>query len=532
MKYPSFTLIFRCTMFESMRCILLKLSLLLLAVSLETAKAIDTEVYLLHTNNTNGTLENCLCPVKQYGSLEKRILYIREWLGEHPNTIVVDAGDFLSATKNMLKDSITFCGMELIDYDAVGVGDQEFFHGIQFFKDMVKDSKLPFVSTNLVKPKLPGVNSKIIVERSGISFGILSVMYPQVFRFYSEDVQNSVSLTSYEEVLLGELTALKEKVDVIVLLSHLGIEKDRELAKTLQGIDIIVGSHTQTVLEVPEQVGNTLIVQAGKDGYYVGELRLVFDEDSRKINSYEGQLIPMDISLPNDPTMVDMIIEYNRLSRWRAGKRVERISPVPQEFLVASPDRCGTCHSDELDHWETKPHALSFETLKSEHKHKSPQCLVCHTTGFGRDDGYLNYNITAGLKTVNCTECHYVTGAHLTEPSQNRSIMVTEEKCIRCHDHENSPEFEFTSFVEKIRHPVVEIATVSVPESVEEKPPKMEFILHEIQTGECLWLLAERYLSSGVRWIEIYEANRDIIKDPDKIFVGQTLHIQKIKIGE
>ena len=60
----------------------------------------------------------------------------------------------------------------------------------------------------------------------------------------------------------------------------------------------------------------------------------------------------------------------------------------------------------------------------------------------------------------------------------------------------------------------------------------MEFILHEVQTGECLWLLAERYLSSGVRWIEIYEANRDFIEDPDEIFVGQTLHIQKIKMGE
>jgi len=515
-----------------MRCILLKLSLLLLAVSLETARAVDTEVYLLHTNNTNGTLENCLCPVKPYGSLEKRILYTREWLGIHPNTIVVDAGDFLSATKNILKDSIAFRGMELINYDAVGVGDQEFFRGVQFFKDIAKDSNLPLVSTNLIKPELPGVYSKIIVERSGISFGILSVMDSQVFRFYPEDVQNSVSTTSYEEVLPGELSALREKVDVIVLLSHLGIEKDRELAKTLQGIDIIVGSHTQTVLEVPEQVGNTLIVHAGKDGYYVGELRLVFNEDSRKIHSYESQLIPMDISLPNDPTMVDMIIEYNRLSRRRAGKMVERISPVPQEFLVASPDRCGACHSDELDHWETTPHALSFEVLEREHKHKSPQCLACHTTGFGRDDGYLNYNITAELKTVNCTECHYVTEAHLTEPSQNRSIMVMKEKCIRCHDKENSPEFEFTSFVEKIRHPVVEIAAVSVPESAEEKPPKMEFILHEVQTGECLWLLAERYLSSGVRWIEIYEANRDFIEDPDEIFVGQTLHIQKIKMGE
>ena len=48
------------------------------------------DIYLLHTNNTNGALENCLCPGKSYGSLEKRIHYVRDWLKDYPNTIIVD----------------------------------------------------------------------------------------------------------------------------------------------------------------------------------------------------------------------------------------------------------------------------------------------------------------------------------------------------------------------------------------------------------------------------------------------------------
>ena len=87
----------------------------------------EKEIYILHTNNTNGALENCLCPGKSYGSLEKRVPYISDWFEQHPNTILDDAGDFLSATGNTLKDSIAFRAYELMPYHAMGLGDQEFF---------------------------------------------------------------------------------------------------------------------------------------------------------------------------------------------------------------------------------------------------------------------------------------------------------------------------------------------------------------------------------------------------------------------
>lgn len=467
----------------------------------------DTGSYILYTNNTNGALENCLCTDKPYGSLEKRVLYIREWLREHPNTLLLDAGDFLSASSDRLKDSIAFRIHELIQYDAIGLGDQEFFRGVDFFSHLVQDSKLPFVSTNLMKPALPNIHRELIITKGGITYGIISMIDPGVFRFYPEHISTVIEVAAYEDLIQPRIDELRENVDVIILLSHLGIDADRELARTIPGIDVIVGSHDQVVLESPEKVGESIIVQAGKNGYYVGQLQLTFDE-GRNISSYEGEVIPMDISLPNDSTVIAMIIEYNRLNRIRIGTRVERINPIPSSFLVASPETCGSCHQDEFSHWLTTGHAASFFTLKNDHKEKSPNCLACHTTGSGRDDGYLNYNITAELKTVNCTECHWVTAAHLENPDLLLTERIRENRCIRCHDQENSPEFAFTAYRDRILHPVNNI------------------ILHQITEGETLSDLAKRYLGKGSRWTEIYELNRDTIEDPGTIFSGKSVKIQ------
>ncbi len=526
-------------------------SLFSIALFCPSSAAAEKEIVLLYTNNTNGALENCLCPEKPYGSLEKRVHYLREWLKENPNSVLVDAGDFLSPTRNALKDSIAFRIYEMMAYDAIGLGDQEFFRGAQFIADLIEGSPLPFISSNLDKPAVSSVKREIVVERAGVRFGFLSVMDPSVFMFYPKRVKDEVAFTDFSATLQGQIDDLRKKSDVVVLLSHSGVDADREIAKTYSGIDVIVGSHTQSVMEAPETVGETVIVQAGKDGYYVGHLRLTFD-DKNSITAHDGELVAMDFPFPNDPTVVEMIIDYNRISKARAGSVVERITPVPLEFMVASSESCALCHATEYDHWTASRHAVSLKTLKDEHKEKSPDCLSCHTSGFGRDDGYLNYNITAALKNVNCTECHYTPAGHLAEPAAFVTSGLTEENCVRCHDQANSPTFAFAAFMERSRHPLPalpepapEPAEPAAPETPEthqthltkETPStepsgdeKGETIsegrIHTVRKGDSLWSLSEQYLGKGGRWREIHAANpgiRDL--DPNHLPVGIKLRI-------
>ena len=251
---------------------------------IQTKLIANTEITILYTNNTNGALENCLCPGKAYGSLEKRVHYIRDWYSNNSNTILLDAGDFLSPTRNVLKDSIAFRIYEMMPYDAIGLGDQEFFKGVAFINNLIEGSKLPFLSSNIEKPELKQINEQIIIQRDNIKFGILSIIDPGVFLFFPKRVKDEVSFSDFSSTLQSKIDALTKISDIVILLSHNGIDADRDIAKTYSGIDVIIGSHTQTVLESPEKVEKTVIVQSGKDGYYVGHLRLSFNNENHLIS--------------------------------------------------------------------------------------------------------------------------------------------------------------------------------------------------------------------------------------------------------
>tara|TARA_B100000700_G_C15060358_1_gene865365 strand:- start:5240 stop:6730 length:1491 start_codon:yes stop_codon:yes gene_type:complete len=491
----------------------------------------DSEITILYTNNTNGALENCLCPGKAYGSLEKRVHYIRDWYRKNPNTILVDAGDFLSPTQNALKDSIAFRVYEMMPYDAIGLGDQEFFKGATFISNLMDESSLPFVSSNIEKPELKKINEQIIIQRNNIKFGILSIIDPGVFLFYPKRVKDEVLFSDFRTTLQSKIDALKEKSDVLILLSHSGIDIDRDIAKKFSGIDIIIGSHTQTVLDNPEKVGKTIIVQSGKDGYYVGHLRLIFDNKKHLIG-HEGELVAMDFDFPNDSTVVNMIINYNRINKTRSGSVVERIVPVPRHYIVASSKSCISCHSSEYDHWNSSRHAISLNTLKDAHKEKSPDCLSCHTSGFGRDDGYLNYNITRDLSNVNCTECHFTPAGHFDKPALFTTKGLTEKNCIRCHDKQNSPDFSFNDYMEKSRHPIPQILSSdevnSKPElevTIVESSKNDIWTSYTVKIGDTLWSISKEYLGSGFRWEEIYKINREFLSDPDILIVGSNIKI-------
>ena len=88
-------------------------------------KAQEKTLYVIHSNNTNGALENCYCPDNPFGSLEKRSVYINNFKKENPNTIVVDAGDFVTMNQQSLKDSLVAEAYGLMPYDAILYGDQE-----------------------------------------------------------------------------------------------------------------------------------------------------------------------------------------------------------------------------------------------------------------------------------------------------------------------------------------------------------------------------------------------------------------------
>jgi 5'-nucleotidase len=97
---------------------------------------------------------------------------------------------------------------------------------------------------------------------------------------------------------------------LVILLSHLGLEGDRQVALTHEGVDLIIGAHTHQVLQEPVVTAGVPLVQAGSFGRWVGVLDLTVDLDQTRLVSCTGRLVPVNPAItPADPKAVRIIAE-------------------------------------------------------------------------------------------------------------------------------------------------------------------------------------------------------------------------------
>ena len=279
-----------------------------LLVSLGTVLfAQDKKIYILHTNNTNGALENCYCPDRPYGSVEKRSIYVSNFFKKHPNSILVDAGDIFTMAHRSYKDSLIAEAYKLLPYDAILYGDQELTMDSKTLDNLTDQMAIPVVSTNL---KRKGVVPSKIINRGGVMVAFLGVMDEYAVKYYPEEIKEKIELLDPIESIKNEMDRLSDKADIFVLLSHNGFDIDQSIAQKIDGLDIIVGSHSQSSIESPEEVNGTLIVQAGKAGYYIGVVDVSMKNG--KVVEKTGKIDTMKFEMPDDPRIMKLIEEYEQ----------------------------------------------------------------------------------------------------------------------------------------------------------------------------------------------------------------------------
>lgn len=265
----------------------------------------EKSLFVLHTNNTNGALENCYCPDNPFGAVEKRSMYINDFIKKNPNTIVVDAGDIFTMGKQFLKDSLMAEAYNLLPYDAILFGDQEITMESNILSELRKIIDTPLVSTNF---DLEGSFRSIVINKAGLKIALLGIIDEYVIKYYPKEVKDRIKIQDPIEELKKEISKLKSDVDIIILLTHQGLDLDIALAKEIKDIDLIVGSHSQSLIESPKQVNGALIVQAGKSGYQVGVAKLLI-KNNKVVNS-SGRVDTMKIEMSDDPRIIKMIKEY------------------------------------------------------------------------------------------------------------------------------------------------------------------------------------------------------------------------------
>jgi 2',3'-cyclic-nucleotide 2'-phosphodiesterase (5'-nucleotidase family) len=276
----------------------------------------DLSLTLLYSNTTNGVWQGCNCPRGGNGGLGRRLTVIKQEKTREPHVLLIDSGDMLSVMPDSAKARVFFQLMQVLKYDFINIGDQEFVNGVDFLKGFIEQGKLPFYSASLkyVEPAngttYPLAPPYQITEVAGRKVGLIGVTGNDAFKFFPAKSRQQVVVTDAEEVLPGILSTFKrEGVGIVIVVSHCGYPLDRKLAERFSDIDIIIGGHTQTLLEKPEKAGHTLIVQAGEDGARLGKLRLTFDAND-EVSAYSSELFTLGRDVASDPQIDDIIKQY------------------------------------------------------------------------------------------------------------------------------------------------------------------------------------------------------------------------------
>jgi Cytochrome c554 and c-prime len=111
----------------------------------------------------------------------------------------------------------------------------------------------------------------------------------------------------------------------------------------------------------------------------------------------------------------------------------------------AGSERCSLCHANIHTDWSNTLHAHAFETLEAIGQDKNPDCVGCHTIGYGEPGGWVDRATTNDLAGVGCESCHGGAMDHannVTDVSLRPKVDISASVCGRCHTDSHHPNYE------------------------------------------------------------------------------------------
>jgi 5'-nucleotidase / UDP-sugar diphosphatase len=290
---------------------------------------------ILHTNDVHarflpidrygGACREDADPESCFGGAGRRATMVERVRAEEENVLLLDAGDqfqgtlFYSRFKGMVAAEL----MNHLRYEAMVVGNHEFDDGPEVLARFAGAIRFPLLATNVDAAGVPALAEKLakstVVEVGGRRIGIVGFITEEVPQLSSPGPD--LRFLPIEETVSAEVARLeREGVDIVIALSHAGFLRDRRVAASVPGIDVIVGGHTNTLLSntAPDAEGPypivvtsprgepTLVVTGFAFGKYLGRLDVVFD--GRGVaTGWQGDPILLDVQVVEDPGTLALI---------------------------------------------------------------------------------------------------------------------------------------------------------------------------------------------------------------------------------
>lgn len=456
---------------------------------------------IIFSHNINGETHPCGCRHFPLGGLPQ-VMGALSSEEKDAHLIYIDTGDSFFPTTTVptfnLK-SQTFVANQIADsFDALKLkffvpGDQDFSLGEEFLETISYNHQFKFLISNSksdLKIKHIKVGRIFSNKNTYYFIGLVDplMLSPEIGHKFS-DPELSLKL------ILEKID--KDKNTKIILLSHLGINKDTEIAKKFSEIDWIVGAHTQNFTQQPIVENKTKIVQVLSKNHYLGKIEFPYSSQIENFSLIEIRDDLKDKVSPN--SMISFIDDHKlKLNQIFIEEQNAMVNKQPTANKAETFNNCIQCHEAQGNFWQSTPHSLAFGTLTNAKSDNNPECIECHSLKFGEQDGFhsskkdmiisrnkkfnsqnylakyselfstiksvralskeqrksvskeikkLNgkFDVRFNYASVQCLNCHDKSSGHPfdNQPTQFHAPKIhgIKNKCLNCHTQDQSPEW-------------------------------------------------------------------------------------------
>jgi len=177
-------------------------------------------------------------------------------------------------------------------------------------------------------------------------------------------------------------------------------------------------------------------------------------------NFYRPTAIPVQLTVKDDPKIMKGVEDYRAESAKLYKPKVaplpekelpekEMIARIPKESPLVGAISCKRCHEVNYRNWLKTKHAKATQTIAASPKYSQEECLICHSTGYGKIEEFTTVDeVPFYLRGVQCEACHGEGKAHPGKGGIERKVTLG--ICRNCHTKDQSPTFNYLAYLEKI----------------------------------------------------------------------------------
>jgi len=259
------------------------------------------------------------------------------------------------------------------------------------------------------------------------------------------------------EALAEIVPQVRQKCDKLVVLAFCDDDTIREIATKFPEIDFLFGGDVQQSSDTAQSINRSTVFNVTDKGKVLGRVDLVTSSHGYIFSTSSATKILADKAAPPQD-IANLLAQFKdelRSRRYELASvegmdRINATEGTANEFVGET--ACISCHPGAHKTWSGSAHSHAFATLQRVHSEYDPDCLRCHTVGYGLSSGFIDAIRTASLENVQCENCHGRGKEHIATRSRTSLKPVTPATCVKCHDTENSENFIYATFWPKIAH--------------------------------------------------------------------------------